>query len=82
MLRIATDHRNERVEEEREDQDDFATGEPKLSLTIGLDSEDVDCTRAGQLGFYTMVEAKGRAELSSCTKLKQMDGITQLTRSK
>ena len=49
VLRVATDHRNERVEEEGEDLDDLATSEPELCFTGGFDSEDVDCTRPSQL---------------------------------
>lgn len=41
-LRVTSDHGYEGEEEEHEDQDDFAAGQPELGLSEGADCEHVD----------------------------------------
>jgi hypothetical protein len=44
MLRVSAHHGDEGEEEQGEDQDDFASGEPKFSFTVGFDCQNVEET--------------------------------------
>ena len=51
MFRVSAHHGNEGEEEQGEDQDDLATGEPKFSFTIGFDCQDIEEAERNRLAW-------------------------------
>lgn len=48
MLRVAANHCDEGEEEQGEDQDDLAAGQPEFGLAVGSDGQDINSARRGK----------------------------------
>lgn len=62
MLRVSAHHGDECEEEQGEDQDDLATGEPEFSFTVGFDCQNIeepDRKRLAHSMYHTDLPAKG-----------------------